>query len=291
MKKVAIIICAHCDPEVLQLTLGTWLERYKGDYEAKVYVTLHKNYSHYSDRLLEITSMKNIEFVFVEEIMWQEGAVFRYSEMHSRCLMAALNKVRRSDFTYVAILDHDLVFKEDFIEWCLEHYPESDMTCGLMDDRDADLDLVSSDGVKMVFAPKPTIWHILLSKRLINIIMADISLIIPKEVDGVMYDTFAGVYGLIMDSSIFSVGLASCEELGKAVEHLESMSFNFGFHMARQQKAAECNWEHTDNEKEYHRRSDEANLLYLDRVDKVKADYNVRFPDGIERLLGKLDNS
>jgi len=264
MNKVALLIPAHCRPEILKLTLGTWLERYEGEYEARVYVSLHKNYSHYCNALDEITSMLNVEVVFVDEIFWCEADMLRYSRMHARCIMTLLRKALEWECDNLAILDHDLIFKDDFVGMCLKEYPGSDLMCGLMNDRDKSVDILTSNGV-LKFSVKPTVWHLIISRAFAKRLVSERDLVMPDKNGNVIFDTFSRGYKAALSEDM-KVDILPCQKLEKWVEHLWSLSFNM--HSADSYKSGD--------EK------------YNEKVDRFVREYNERFPDGIDGLLEKL---
>lgn len=267
--KVAILICAHCRPEILKLTLGTWLEQYDRTYDAKVYVSLHENYEHYCDKLDEITSMSNVDFSFVKEVDWNPADMMRYSKMHARALVKLMRRALDDGCTHMAILDHDLILRDDFVRWCLDMYGDCDLVGGFMDDAATVREAKTDTGI-IGFAPKLTVWNLFISKHLAELAIAS-NTVRPMKTDKIVYDTFALAYSM-MDQWKLKRVIVPCKELESHVEHLWSMSFNFGVTsmvMAHEPK--------------------KGHGMYQKKVEKYIEVYNERFPEGIDELLGKLD--
>ena len=260
--KVAILICAHCRPEILKLTLGTWLEHYDESYDVEVFVSLHSNYSDYSKGLSEIEEMQNVRIVFVDEIEWNSNHVLRYSAMHAKALAVLMREALKSDCDYLAVLDHDLMFNKDFVKWCIEDYGDYDLVCGRRDGT-----IARTDMGNLRFAPKLTVWNMLMSRRMAVKALEERS-VAPTIRGGIAYDTLALAYSK-MDEWGLKVGILSEESVEDYVKHLWSLSFNFGIvSMLVNGKSMG---------------------QYREKVNKYVSIYNNRFPAGIGGLLGKLE--
>jgi len=274
MNKVALLIAAHCVPEVLKLTVGTFLDVHDGSYEASLYVSLHANYHHYHPGLDEITSMPNVDFTFVDEIDWNSAGLLRFSTMHAKSLLSLLQRVAMTDCTHVAIFDHDLIFYRDFVSWALRGRLDADWVCGLFDDlshpRRIARGLPPNPLKTRTFFPKPTVWHMLISRKMLDALVKTPKTVMPEERDDLVYDTFAKAYQEAIVSDM-DIRVIPCSEFAPVVKHLWSLSFNYGFVEARA----------TRSEKEARRH-------HGARVQKAVAEYRRRFPDGIEHLLRRL---
>lgn len=270
--KAAILIPAHCSPKVLKLTLGSWLAHYDGSYDVRAYIGLHSNYSHSHVGLSEIMDMASdkVKICFVDEIDWGAagrigdmwGHVSRYSRMHCVNMSNLIREANVFDPDYVAIFDHDLVFHKDFVKWAIESYPDADLVGSLMNDRTETRHFDDAGR----WAPKFSIWHLLMSRRMFQKIVEDVQVIFPfgnTESGTVKYDSFARAYELAKGPWKMNVKALKESEISLAVRHIWSMSLNFG-HVGTDGKG------------------------YQKKVADVEAEYDVMFPNGITHLLEKL---
>ena len=270
--KVAILCAAHCSPKILKTTLGTWLETYDGSYDVDVYIGLHRNYHHYHPGMDEILKLEPfVKIVLVDEIDWYKTGdtnpishMFRYSEMHSKSLWEMMQRARQDgrDFTHVAFIDHDLFFVKDFIGKAIQE--QCDGFGSLLDDNWNDREVnTTMPGVGVrVFAPKPSIWHWVISRLAFDMILEDRNMLQPGEHDGRLFDTMACGYER-MKQLRMKINILKESEIREQVVHLGSMSFNFGPYQS-------------------------GNLAYNKKVLEYEQEYDKRFPQGIDGLLGKL---
>lgn len=271
MNKVCLLVAAHCPPKVLKLTLGTWLEAYDRSYAAEVYVGVHGNYAHYHPGLDEIRALEPpMKLTWVDEMDWgrpmaMEGGlahVMRYSEMHARSLLGMMRRARSEcpDMTHAAFLDHDLVFKMDFVEWGASL--GYDLSGTLFKDRTVDQKVPLDIGGEVVFAPKISAWHLVVSRIMFDSMLEWPCLVAPCMRGERMFDTlslsheWARRWGM----RVRILPEATANEM---VVHAWSMSFNYG---AKQ--------------------GDSEN--YGKKVALYESEYDRRFPKGIGHLLGKL---
>ena len=268
-KKVAILMAAHCAPKVLKTTIGTWLDKWHKNYDADVYVSVHNNYHHYHPGLAEIKEMEPfVKVVPVEEMNWgkyQPGTVenvFRYSEAHMRNVLRLMEEAVKGtpDFNYMVVLDHDLVFKEDFVGWAIDK--ECDLVCSLFEDRHDDRMVKMGIGVDMLFAPKPSAWQLVMSRKLVDMVLKSPEIVLPCVRKGRCFDSMALMYEMAVDEGMETRGLPE-SHLRKRVEHLWSMSFNYG------PISSSC--------EEYSR-----------KLGEREVEYERMFPEGIGKLLKKL---
>lgn len=272
MKKIAILIPAHCTPKVLKLTLGSWLETYNGVYQVKVFIGLHKNFSHYHTGQSEIEGLQdnpNIKVCFVDEIDWTKGLkdkdawgyLMRYSTMHAVNLQNLMTNASGYDPDYVAVFDHDLVFKQDFVRWAFETYPLSDLIGCLMNDRDADREIYTHMG-GIRFMPKFSIWHLVMTRKMFQKTLQELQTLYPMQSGHYGYDTFAKTYELAKNQWDMRVRAVREAELIPVVRHVWNMSMNMGV-------AA-----NSEN--------------YSKKISTIEQEYDTRFPNGITHLLSKL---
>ena len=267
-KKVAVLVAAHCAPKILKMTLGTWLSEYDQSYDVDVYVSVHKNYHHYHPGLQEIMDMEPfIKVVPVDEMNWgkyPEGtieSVFRYSEAHMRNisrLMEVANEYS-SDITHVAVIDHDLVFKQDFIDWATGK--DCDLVCSLFEDRWSNKMIKTGIGIEIMFAPKPSAWHLVMGRRMIDMVLKSPGIILPGVKDGKCFDSMSFMYHEAVEHGM-NVCLYPENYMKKMVEHLWMMSFNYG-----QSQSPDD---------------------YRKKLAEREAEYDKMFPKGIGTLLEKL---
>jgi hypothetical protein len=256
---------------VLKLTLGTWLETYDGSYDADVYVGVHENYSDYHPGMKEIRELEpHVRLTLVEEVDWFKPPnsieqIMRYSEMHSKSLLTMMRRARKESgrFTHAAFLDHDLMFERDFVGWAMRNGGE--MVGSLFEDREADRTVTKTEGGESVFAPKPSVWHLVVGRLMFQSMLEWPELIRPGEHGGRVFDTMAWGYEMAKRWGL-KITTCKCEEIAKMVKHLWSLSFNYG---PRQF-------------------GDE---IYARKIMSCEREYDRRFPNGIGELLNKLGRS
>lgn len=263
MKKVVILMPVHCAPKVAMMTLGSWLEACDGSYEAEIILGVHENYHHYHDGLQSLQDLP-VSISFVPEMSWDcqnpADAITRYSKMHSISLKAMLERAGMIGFDHLAILDHDLVFKTDFVGWSMEQ--EADLVGSYLDDRVVSIHLETDMGV-LVFAPKFSVWHMVMSSRFYQKVMEDVGIIFPNVKNGWFYDTFARVIEKNSHEWGLPIKEMKAADMEKMVKHLWSMSFNFGQFTRGVQD-------------------------YWDRLAECEKVFDSRFPNGIAHLFKKV---
>lgn len=267
--KVVILVAAHCAPKVLKMTLGTWLDKWDRSYDAEVYVSVHNNYHHYHPGMAEIMEMEPfIKVVQVDEMnwgkypLWTVESILRYSEAHMTNVLRLMDEAAKGtpDFTHVAVLDHDLVFKEDFVGWAAGK--GSDLVCSLFEDRYEDKVVKMGIGVEIPFAPKPSVWHLVMSRKLAQIVSKMPHLLLPGVKNGKCFDSMSLLYHDAVDM-MMDISLVPETYLRRMVEHIWSMSFNYGPLLS-------------------------SNEEYWKRLGECEVEYDKMFPEGIGKLLEKL---
>jgi len=262
-KKVIVLVPVNCAPKVVMMTLGSWLEATDGSYEAEVILGVHENYHHYHNGLQSIVDMP-VRISRAKEIGWfkltPEENLIRYSKMHSVNLKAMLEMARGNNFDRLAILDHDLVFKKDFIGYAMGC--GEDLVGSYMDDRIEPVELKTGLGLKK-FAPKFSIWHLVMTARFYQKMMLNVGLIYPEVTREWFYDTFTRVMEANKKEWNLPVKMLSQMEIGQMIEHRWSMSFNFGPWVA-------------------------SNAEYTKKLAKAEAEYDQRFPNGIGHLFERV---
>jgi len=158
----------------------------------------------------------------------------RYSKMHALNLMNIMVNLKDRDFTHVAILDNDLLFYSDFIGWVLENHKDADVVGCLFGNRDFEFPHLTLDGGRATFAPKFSIWHMVISRRCFEKMVEDPSQMLPSErvlsAEGhlMCHDTFS--HGLKSAQGEWGFDVRTIPEIKVAtmVRHWGSASFNFG---------------------------------------------------------------
>jgi hypothetical protein len=279
--KVAVIIPALCPPYVLKLTVGTLL-RTHSRHDLNIHIGMHSNYRDYCADLSVFEDLRKVaQFHLVDEISWVEhnANLNRYSLMHSKNLENLLHHVRYYDFDYVLVLDHDLMFKEDLVTKLVEAYPDADLLGALFDDT---MEMKgfrhSGDGVEMQRMPRMTPWCLLLSRKLYDTLLKDLTVIRPMEdhwESGIkkiaeMYgssmkmpvfgDTFARVLHLCLHEWKMRLGVATVAKMEEWVHHFFGGSLNYGQWALREK--------------------------YVPHLGTIEQAYKTTFPNGIKKLTG-----
>lgn len=264
---VCVLVPAHCAPNVLKMTLGSFLDVADGSYDASIAVGLHENYHHYHPGVADIEAMSPpVMIVKVKEIDWQMfdgknyiAGLLRYSRMHSKSLRALFEAVAGKEFTHVLVMDHDLVFKGDFVKEALSK--RCDVVGSLFDDFAENYQVKTDSGHTFTFAPKLSVWHLLLSRKAYEFLMRDIGVIEPAFEAGIVYDTFAKA-NILMGLAGFRKLIYSKSMVEKFIEHKGAMSFNWGQRCLGGE--------------------------YPPRLLEAEREYERRFPNGIAHLLAKV---
>lgn len=253
--KLAVLCCAHTYPEVAELSIGSFLREHS-NYEIDLHVGCHSNYADYCKDLRLFSDLKGIGSVhLVDEIDWlgvYNACWYRYSVMHAKNLENLFRQVRYSDFDHLVLLDHDLFVKGDFVTPLLEAAPDGDLIGDLFEDE-ADLrPYETAHDEKIYRAPKISVWHALLSRRLYEKILKNPSLIYPKMITGddleswrklygqkedrpIFADTFAQVYhAVVTGPEDMSVCVPGSDLFRDRVTHFYNSSFNYGYWTRRE---------------------------------------------------------
>lgn len=250
---VLVLIAAHCEPEVLKYTLGTWLEHYDGSYKATVAVSLQADYDRHSSRRAEIEEMSpSLDIVHIDPVNFATDRMY-FSNAHAHCLRRLMDHCRHISCTHVAFLDHDLEFKDDFIGWSLRQ--DADWVVTLFGDRTKMLILNNT-----YWPPKPSIWHMVVSRKLFDKIMEDTAVVAPEMFGNLVYDTAAKMFEYATLSWGMNVKVFPNKDFEEHVRHLWSLSFQYGPVVRG----------------------------YPEKLTDLKRRYAERFPNGIGHLLSKI---
>lgn len=263
-QKVVVLVPVHCASKVAMMTLGTWLEAAAGAYDAEIVLGVHQNYHHYHNGLAGLQGLP-VSVSTVPEINWYfknpGDSLIRYSKMHAVNLRAMLEMARNMTFDHLAILDHDLVFKTDFVGWAMGQ-PE-DLVGNYLGDRTEPVSVKTNMAGELMFLPKFSVWHMMMTRGFYDRVLEDVGLIFPEVKNGWCFDTFSRVVEKNKTDWGLPVRVLKEAEMAEMVQHLWSMSFNFG---------------------PYTRGGPE----YCRRLKEREAAYDQRFPEGIGHLFGKV---
>jgi len=249
-KKLAVFVAVHTYPEVAKLTIGSFLRAHQ-EYEIDLHLGCHSNYSDYCKDLGLFKDLRGLAQIhLVDEIDWlgaYNACWYRYSVMHAKNLENLFKQARYADFDQAVILDHDLFVKKDFITPLNERFPEADLIGCLFEDRAGLQPYETAHGEKVYSAPKISIWHSVLSRRLFDEIVGKSAIIYPKmliehkarqsyfhahpqtEDRPVFVDTFAQVYHHVANGTDdLRAGVVSSSEFQASVDHFYNSSFNYG---------------------------------------------------------------
>lgn len=248
-KKLAALIPVHTYPKVAELTIGSFLRAHQ-DYEIDIHVGCHSNYSDYCKDLSLFDDLRGlVQMHLVDEIDWlgaYNACWYRYSVMHAKNLENLLRQARFAVFDQVVILDHDLFIKKDFITPLNEQCPDADLIGCLFEDRAGLKPYDTEHGEKVYSAPKVSVWHSILSRRLYEEILKDPGAIYPKilyrearksyldayrppEDRPIFVDTFAEIYHRVAYGNAgWKAGIVETCEFQPKVDHFYNSSFNYG---------------------------------------------------------------
>jgi hypothetical protein len=206
--------------------------------------------------------------------------------MHAKQLRNLLTHIQYYDFDYVLLLDNDVLIKQDIISKLLTLQPGSDLIASCRDDQPSlylrawpkpDATTPSEEWV----LPQPSPWHLLMSRRLYQAVLAQLSVVdpefLPVQERGrrlrllepyhasrdlpLSVDTFSRVlHACRFEWPGYAVKLLSLMEFDAIAHHFFFSSFNYGQNVHGLAKHA----------------------VYLR---EMKALYDREFPNGIDYLL------
>jgi hypothetical protein len=283
--KLAVIIPSHSSPKVTLLTVGTLL-RTHSTHDLNLHVGVHTNYAHYTSDMSLFQALKGIAQIhLVDEIDWAayNTCVYRYSMMHATNLANLIKQTQYYDFDYLLILDNDVYVRQDLTALAQDG---ADIITALFNDRSAPWAFSQVDGAQRYALPKPTVWHMLLSKRAVSFLAANPTCMFPAEYaggDGSTRVALADCYGLQESYPIFcdtmsgflhlcrmptSTGwptglrlqIVPSSTLAGYAEHRFVSSFNYGSHTLP--------------------------ATYAQRIADMIETFDAEFPDGLRGLRG-----
>lgn len=284
--KLAVVCCVHTYPEVAELSIGSFLREHSS-YEIELHVGCHLNYSDYCKDLRLFKDLKGVANIhLVDEIDWlgqYNACWYRYSVMHAKNLENVFRQIRYSDFDYLVTLDHDLFVKSDFVTPLLDLFSKADLIGSLFENTQDLRPFETAHDEKVYRAPKISVWHSLLSRRLYEKLLSSLKIIYPRLLSGnsaesyldsyrpkeeraIFVDTFAEVYHEVVHGrGGFTAGLVPAEWFNDRVQHFYNSSFNYG------------SWTRGDS--------------YPAHIREIKDICKREFPDGLQALKGITQNA
>jgi hypothetical protein len=253
--KLAVVIPAHCHPDILRMTLGSLLRTFTS-HDLDIHVGFHFNYRDYCPDTSIFQDLRGVANVhLVDEIDWRQHGVLRYSVMHASHLIFLLKQIRYCDFDHVLLLDDDVLIHQDFVSELLVEGTLPDLIGTLFDDSRTARAGERGDGACFFCLPKISPWHLLLSKRLYQHILANPVLVQPRfirpgfpsyealasryalpltngtsdERPLILLDTFAGVLQhCLFESDDMHVRIIPTHTFKAWATHFFFSSFNYG---------------------------------------------------------------
>ena len=274
--KLAIIIPTHCDSFILKLTLGTLLKNFQ-KHDLNLQLGFHKSYNvgdtdpGFLDQVRKVAQVH-----LVDEIDWvaHGSSIIRYSFSHAKNLECLFHQIKYYSFDYVLIMDNDVHVKADFVTELITRFPDADLI-GTYFRNSSDTEVFTRDDRQtMLSLPRVAPWHALLSRKLYNKIMEDLSVLYPIEIwDAEAIKVRQKFYGIDKNLPIFSdtfgevlyhcnfdwdmkLGLVSNSQFEEWAHHFFCSSMNYGDWALGEQMPA--------------------NLA------KIKHVYDTEFPNGLE---------
>jgi len=228
--KICVLISSHSPSFFTKMTVKSLLRQVKG-HELSIHVGFHSNLGDYTNDFSMFSELRGLcQFHAVDEIDWMahNEDTYRYSKMHCKNLENLLKNVRYEEFDYLCVLDNDLLVKKDFITHLLDEFHPCDLICSLFDDRTEVASVDDMHGNTIRFAPKASVWNMLLSRSSYEMIMRDVSVIYPKFRNGMFYDSFAEFL-----EKCGSKCIVNTEKMVDMITHFHCSSFNYGIIMNR----------------------------------------------------------
>ena len=285
--RVAVIIPVHCETHIIQLTLGSLLRACGAKHDLNIHLGVHSNYGDYTkDRIIFEQFRGVAQFHLIDEVPWLAVDGPRYSRMHAKQLRNLLTHIRYYDFDYVLLLDNDVLIKQDIVSALLALQPDGDLIASCRDDQPSlyvrtwpkvDANTPSEEWV----LPQPSPWHLLLSRRLYQAVLAQLSVVdpefLPAQERGRRLQ-FLDLYHASRDLPLsidtcsrllhacrfewpgYAVKLLSATEFDTIAHHFFFSSFNYGQNV----------------------HGIAGHNVYLQTM---KATYDREFPNGIDHLL------
>ncbi len=229
--KIAVAISSHSPSFYTKFTVGTLLQ-HCGHHDLNIHIGFHSNLSDYTSDFSMFTELQDYcHFHAVDEIDWNfhNRNIYRYSLMHSVNLQNIFKNLKYYDFDYLVILDNDVHVKTDFISKLLSKQSNADMIGSYHQDKESGETVKTYlNGTTEYFAPKISVWNMMISRKLFNKIMENSSIIQPVKINGIVYDTFAKVLHHVKNDYNMNLEILTEKEMGELIHHFYKSSFNYG---------------------------------------------------------------
>jgi|GEM_PF-4127357 len=251
---ICVIISSHSPSVYTKLTIATLLRAVGDNHNLNIHIGVHSNYGDYTSDFSLFKELKGIAQIHcVDEINWNEHSRnnYRYSLMHSKNIENLFKNIKYYDFDYVVILDNDLYIKSDFISLLTNNEIKYDLIYSYANKNVQTIDNerrpTGEYTATVQFAPKIACWNVILSRKLYDIIMSDISIIYPDRIDDLSKILFykdnipeIGNYPIVFDTlskvlfnslyiwSDITVKEVDSIEMSDMIKHFFCSSFNYG---------------------------------------------------------------
>ncbi len=227
---IVVLIPSHSLSIFTKMTVATLKREVKG-HNIQIHIGYHSNLFEYTSDFSMFSDLQNhCHFHSVDEIDWMENRTntYRYSKMHAKNLENLFKNVKYFDFDYLVVLDNDLYIKSNFVDQLIGKFPDSDIIGSCFNDIDQESNTKDHFGNDIIFAPKLSIWNLIISRKLFNMLIDNTNIIYPNFYDGVFYDTFARVLYEVNSNEEFKKGIVTTEEMSSMIDHFFYSSFNYG---------------------------------------------------------------
>lgn len=253
---ICVIIPSHSPSVYTKLTVASLLRSVSKNHNLNIHIGVHSNYKDYTSDFSIFEDLKGISQIHcVDEINWMDhfDDNYRYSKMHCKNMQNLFKNVQYYDFDYLLVLDNDMYIKGDFISQLTENNTEFDFIFDFYENKNEIRTVTTERGpdglynLTTQFAPKIAGWNILISKKLFNKIMDDISVIYPEKIintdvisyyktyypeinisNPLLFDTYA----LLMHKCLYEWSEINVKCTGGKyeyfIDHFFCSSFNYG---------------------------------------------------------------
>lgn len=254
--KICVIIPSHSPSQYTKLTIATLLRTVGKKHDLNIHVGVHCNYSDYTDDTSLFDELKGIAQIHcTEEIDWNlhNEDNYRYSKMHCKNMENIFKNIKYYDFDYLVVLDNDMYIKSDFISQLTENKTEYDFIFDFYENQNKIRIVTTERGpdgqynLTTYFAPKIAGWNIIISKKLFDRMMQDLSVMYPEKIEDrerilyyknfypeinenypLLFDTYAKLMHMCLyewkDLNVKNTN----GEFEKLIEHYFCSSFNYG---------------------------------------------------------------
>jgi len=262
--KICVVIPSHSPSVYTKLTIATLLRTVGRNHDLNIHIGVHSNYGDYTNDFSIFEELSGIAQIHcVDEIDWIANARnnYRYSLMHCKNMENLLKNIRYYDFDYLAILDNDLYIKSDFISILTKNQINHDLIYSYFNKN---ISLVTNERCPITgdynktvqFMPRLSVWNVVISRKLYDKIMEDISVIYPERIEDtqrilyyknyipginesypIMFDTFSK---LTLNANTIWTDINKLEiedlDMKDLIRHFFGSSFNYGIQISQNLK-------------------------------------------------------